>query len=90
MSFAFANMLDWPKLLSNITQLNCSNVFNNSLMSAADFSQTNRCQITFIDKSLGFFPTITSKKEDENKHEQGDIGRGSKTKFPTFFCQFQF
>ena len=44
-------------------------------MPAVDFSQTNRCQITFFDKSFGFFPTITSKKEDENKHEQGDIGR---------------
>ena len=43
-------------------------------MAAADFSQTNRCQITFINMSLGFIPTITNKKEDENKHEQGDIG----------------
>ena len=39
-------------------------------MSESDFSQTNKCQITFINRNLGFFPTKTTKKEDENKHEQ--------------------
>ena len=38
--------------------------------SAADFSQTNRCQIPFIDRNLGFFPTKTTKQEDENHHKQ--------------------
>ena len=64
-------MRNISKLFSNILFLMS---LIKKMMAAADFSQTNRCQITFINMSLGFFPTITHKKEDENKHEQGDIG----------------